>query len=200
MADHLWIIPVSAGVENQDMFNVQWHTAAWPTTASPATVTGVSKVGFTPKSGVAEAVLGGCNGFWEWTSIQLGGNVSVGSQFLLGTVFAAKLLDNAQSNPITWNTVDVWIKFKVSDKTRFDSIKVVINDDGGVNRSSSAELITVAMTNGEWFIGSHTVSSLSSWDTTNLRVLLVALGTSNSSNVGDTSIEVEWITIRLRNV
>jgi hypothetical protein len=200
MAEHLWIIPVSGGGKTGDPnlpndINVQWEIFPWPDTTLLATIVYDSLVAFMPATSLTTSSLMNCNGKWTWTSQASGGNVTVGNQLLVGTVFSADL-DVAGAGTSIWDTVEVWIKYRTSNKDRFSSFKVVVNNEAGVRSPSGNDI--GAVSNNAWHVTKHTVD-VSAWDSVNLRVFLEALGTSTAANVGATDLEVEWIAIRLSN-
>lgn len=112
-----------------------------------------------------------------------------GSQLAIGTVFANSL------SGTTWDTVEVWAKFKVSNTRRLSSVYLSLNDSGA-NSSSSANLLG-SLVNDTWYVAHLSSSSLDDWAHSNIRGVLTLQGTTTAADVGALDVYVEWFAFGL---
>jgi len=230
MADHLWFIPATGGGPNGPLltsspplnvpqeFNVQWNFSGWPTepAADQACLAAFPSVVFTPNVLSFEpSRLADCHARWSWRSCSNGQHVTVGGQLAVGTVFSRllNLYTDAQppnhSGAATWNTVEAWVKFRLSvaNVNVFDAVYFSLNDRSGnyIGLNAPAhpppppvrDWRTLAGPNS-WFVAyAYNIGNWASWTSENLRATLTVLGTSNPAFVGVSIVDVEWFAIRL---
>jgi len=193
-----------------EAFNAQWDFAAYPTGADEAlkastSITTTAMGASTPI--VTESKLSQCHGSWKWRSCTDGEDVVVGGQLAVGTVFSRvlRLVNDNSAFPNTfdfWQHVDVWAKYRVSNRDALSHIYLAINDIGTTNSSRSTDVRLHAVDN-TWHTVYHSydftnAAPPSDWTDENLRLTLSFQGTTIPANVGEVTVDVEWLAIRLR--
>jgi len=226
MADEmLWFVPVTGGgptiphgagtgpIRSPASFNVQWDTDIYPESQDPEPEHPIFEVetitAFSNATGGGEepdtlGMLSNCYAQFRWYSCADGdeGDITMGGQLNIGTVFARQLPTVYPSSPgiLRWNTVEVWAKYRVSDKTRLSWIELVLNDSAPANIAGSGDLIGVT-TDNVWNVGyaHHQDASWSGVNSSNLRATLNFLGTTDDATVGLVTVDIEWFAFRLSN-
>ena len=223
MAEHLWFVPVTGGgptkptpvgaeVNTPYEFNVQWDVRNYPMdpvgTAIPCVrafpvnlIAPANQVGLpnTP------ATLRDCHGKWIWRSCTDGQAITVGGQLAVGTVLSRrlKLFDRPghETGALLWDTVEAWVKYRVSATVPLTVINFTLNDraglwaDGWVPTPGNWLGSTVA--NAWRVIYLKKSGAWTDWIDENLRAVLTVLGTTIPANVGLVEVDVEWFAFRL---
>jgi len=119
-------------------------------------------------------------------------------------VFSRTLIDRYGNTPLgtyTWDDVEVFAKYRVSDKTKLDHILLRINDSAGLYFPTADADDIVPYTSGTWRVvgvrKDNTWSNGEDWDDDNLRATLTFQGTTSAANVGVVTVDVEWFAFRL---
>lgn len=233
MADYMWFVPVSGGRGFNmsamapscrtpiEPYNVQWDFDKYPDAAAKAcNDAGVSTtMTMGSSTGPTQSKLSLCYGMWNWRSCSDGQNVTVGGQLAVGTVFSRLLNLYADGAPpalagsLTWDRVDVWVKFMLvsANINKFDNVFFVINDTGansiGLGAPPRNWLVPVPpppspIAINTWFVA-HAFKTGNwddpLWDSDNLRATLSVQGTSVAANVGAVGVNVEWFAFKLSN-
>src|SRR5690606_22938417 len=97
-----------------------------------------------------------------------------------------------------WDVVDVWAKIRISDLTLVSSVFMSISDVLG-NRDSSSDLIGTLSSNVWGIVRMESTTNWSGWEETNLRATVSVLGTTNVTNIGRVSVDLEWFAFRLHD-
>jgi hypothetical protein len=223
MAEHVWFIPVTGGsgaaagaatfpiAPTRDLTNVQWNFSVFPVGQEPpAAVSCLSYNSITRFTMGQEAMdpiparLNDCYGSWKWRSCADNSNIVSGGQLAVGTVFSRELIaQHGDDVPVaySWNTVEVFAKYRVDDKTKLDNIFLVINDSLGNFYPNPATDDHPGYTSGTWrVVGTRNRNHWQDWDSDNLRATLTFQGTTVAANVGLVTVDVEWFAFRLSQV
>ena len=220
MSEHIWIVPVSCGrgtgpttvvppLHPKD-FNVQWDFE--PLMLEPGAElacldwTSMMWFGFPPLHPSAQ--LSDCFARWTWRSCAQGGVILTGGQLAVGTVFSRKLPTYGANPgvpglPFQWNTVEAWVKYKVTAVGPLSAIYFVLNDSagnwsdpwmpGGVPQDW---LPTTAA--GVWRVAwTKKIGNWTNWTDQNLRATAHFVGTHVPANVGRVDVDIEWFAFKL---
>jgi len=196
-------LPHGAGtgpIQRAADFNVQWDTNLYPTdqVTHPehpffeveAVTLFDTAVGST---GEAPGKLRHCFAQFRWDSCPDGEDMRLGGQLNVGTVFACRLPTG--NGPLTFTTVDIWVKARISVTNRLDSVYLVLDDDSGAQSSQSS--VKSSFSDDNWAVVHHQENNLSSWNNSNLRSTISFLGTTNTSNIGRVKVDIEWFAFGL---
>jgi hypothetical protein len=223
MAEHVWFIPVTGGssgsdvaaafpiAPTRDLTNVQWNFSVFPVGQEPpAAVSCLSYNSITRftmgQEGppITPARLNDCYGSWTWRSCADDQNIITGGQLAVGTVFSRQLTvshgDDVPPNIVyTWDDVEVFAKYRVSNVNRLDNIYLTINEASGTWFPNPVSDDWGNCVSNTWrVVGTRKNNAWSGWeDIENLRVTLNFQGTTNLANVGLVTVDVEWFAFRL---
>jgi len=234
MADHLWFVPAAGAgrierpyisaireYELSPEINVQWQYSVYPTEQDPVPSEGCLRVGTNtlfsqatgPVPAVVPATLDLCYASWIWHSCTDGDDITVSGQLEVGTVFSRHLagyrgpgiLVDLPSTRV-WNSVEAWVKMRVSSISTISGVYFVINDPNantvGLNAPPVDWLTAfpVIIVANQWTVLKAHHSGLwvpPTWSLDNLRATLTVLGTTTPLNVGAITVDVEWFAFRL---
>lgn len=159
---------------------VPWASQAYPSGASPASITALGVVATNFAGSSTRSTIGGTHAVFLWTSTQNLGLVNVGAQIVVGQIFRV---------PVDSTDLEIVIRLKTSETDRFSEIFWELHSVANTSDSFS-DLIT--LTDNTWQEEEITNLGISGWDPTMEVVLtLNAKGTTNPANVGATGPYVE---------
>jgi len=190
---HKQVLSAAAGADGGSQTNLVQDTAAYPPTASAASVSTQVNVGFN----FSNAKLASTYFRLSWTSTQQAGEVDSGAQVAIG----APLRKYGDGADRAGNCrIVVKARLRINSGARFKDIKLLLNDvdssDAVRNSISVDRLSTLSASAGSWV--EVTLASagtdISAWEK-HLRVGVVARGTDVAANVGLTELDVEWIAV-----
>jgi len=206
-------------------FNVQWDFGKFPVEQSDPPVEescvqagGITTTIMGTEGGDAydkPSKLSQCHGSWKWRSCHDDddpSNIIVGGQLAVGTVFSRFLpvfsnfpTDPVPPAPYTYDTVEAWVKFRISSTTALSAIYFTINDmAGNVIGLNAAPANWLASTAANTWRVAHAWKTANwedpDWDPTNLRAMLSVQGTTTGANAGPVTVDAEWFAFRLNQV